>query len=79
MDGSKETRTSTLIEYGSSDPEGYSAMARLVGTPCAVAVLRILDGKMPVGLLAPHTPEINDPLMAELKKFGIECTEKTAV
>lgn len=28
-DGSKETRTSTLCEYG--DPKGYSAMAKLVG------------------------------------------------
>jgi len=28
-DGSKETRLSTLVEYGSSDPNGYSAMAKL--------------------------------------------------
>jgi saccharopine dehydrogenase (NADP+, L-glutamate forming) len=28
-DGSKETRTSTLVDYG--DPNGYSAMAKLVG------------------------------------------------
>lgn len=78
-DGEKETRTSTLIEYGSTEPGGYSAMARLVGIPCAVAVLRTLEGKMPVGLLAPYTPEINNPLMEELKKYGIECVEKTVV
>lgn len=41
-DGKKETRTSTLCEYG--EPEGsggYSAMAKLVGVPCAVAVLMV--------------------------------------
>lgn len=33
QDGSNETRTSTLCEYG--DPKGYSAMAKLVGVPVA--------------------------------------------
>lgn len=41
-DGSTETRTSTLCEYGT--PGGYSAMAKLVGVPCAVAVKFVLDG-----------------------------------
>ncbi|KAI9709707.1 MAG: Saccharopine dehydrogenase [NADP(+), L-glutamate-forming] [Bogoriella megaspora] len=36
-DGSRETRTSTLCEYGAPTGSGdYSAMARLVGIPCAV-------------------------------------------
>lgn len=43
-DGSKETRTSTLCEYG--DPSGYSAMAKLVGVPCGVAVKQVLDGTL---------------------------------
>lgn len=41
-DGKKEVRTSTLCEYG--DPNGYSAMAKLVGVPCAVAVQQVFDG-----------------------------------
>ena len=41
-DGSKETRTSTLCDYG--DPNGYSSMAKLVGVPCGVAVKQVLDG-----------------------------------
>lgn len=41
-DGSKEVRTSTLCEYGV--PGGYSAMAKLVGIPCGVAVKLVLDG-----------------------------------
>ena len=28
-DGTKQTRLSTLCEYGSAEPTGYSAMARL--------------------------------------------------
>jgi saccharopine dehydrogenase (NADP+, L-glutamate forming) len=75
-DGSKETRTSTLVEYG--DPKGYSAMAKLVGVPCGVAVKQVLDGTISEkGILAPMTSKINDPLMAELKKYGITMVEKT--
>ena len=75
-DGSKETRTSTLCEYG--DPEGYSAMAKLVSVPCGVAVMQVLEGKLPKGLLAPYTPEICNPLREELSKtWGIGMVEKT--
>jgi saccharopine dehydrogenase (NADP+, L-glutamate forming) len=75
-DGSKETRTSTLVEYG--DPKGYSAMAELVGTPCGVAVKQVLDGMISEkGILAPMSSKINDPLMEELKKYGISLIEKT--
>jgi saccharopine dehydrogenase (NADP+, L-glutamate forming) len=76
-DGSKETRTSTLAEYG--DPKGYSAMAKLVGVPCAVAVLQVLDGTIKdKGILAPMTPEICRPLLTTLEeKYGIKLKEKT--
>ena len=74
-DGKHETRTSTLCDYG--DPKGYSAMARLVGIPCGVAVMQVLEGKLPKGLLAPYKPEVCDPLREELKGWGIEMVEKT--
>ena len=36
-DGSRETRTSSLCEYGAPiGSGGYSAMAKLVGVPCGV-------------------------------------------
>ena len=36
-DGKRETRTSTLCEYGAPiGTGGYSAMAKLVGIPCGV-------------------------------------------
>ncbi|KAM0496182.1 Saccharopine dehydrogenase [NADP(+), L-glutamate-forming] [Verticillium nonalfalfae] len=75
--GERETRTSTLVEYG--DPAGYSAMAKLVGVPCAVAVKQVLNGTLAEkGVLAPMTSKINNPLMKELKeKYGISMVEKT--
>ncbi|KAL8798361.1 MAG: hypothetical protein Q9182_006725 [Xanthomendoza sp. 2 TL-2023] len=77
-DGKHETRTSTLCEYG--DPKGYSAMAKLVGIPCGVAVIQVLEGKLKKGLLAPYTPEICNPLRDELReKYGIELVEQTVV
>ena len=74
-DGRKETRTSSLVEYG--DPKGYSAMARLVGVPCAVACLMVLDGRISKrGVLAPVTWDVAGPITEELKtKFGIELKE----
>jgi saccharopine dehydrogenase (NADP+, L-glutamate forming) len=76
-DGTTETRTSTLIDYGV--PGGYSSMAKLVGVPCAVATQQILNGTLSKrGLLAPMSSEINDPIMKTLKEeYGIFLTEKT--
>jgi saccharopine dehydrogenase (NADP+, L-glutamate forming) len=78
-DGSKEVRTSTLAEYGV--PGGYSAMAKLVGVPCAVAVEQVLDGTIKTpGIHAPVTPEYAYPLLNALKeKYGIELKEKVIV
>jgi len=76
-DGTRETRTSTLCEYG--DPRGYSAMAKLVGVPCGVAAKQVLNGTIAAkGILAPMTTDITEPLMNELKdKYGITMKEKT--
>lgn len=76
-DGTTETRTSTLVDYG--DPKGYSSMAKLVGVPCAVATQQILDGTLSKkGLLAPMSSDINDPIMKTLKDdYGIFLVEKT--
>lgn len=76
-DGSKETRTSTLCEYG--NPAGYSAMAKTVGVPCGVAVKQVLNGTITKkGVLAPMTMDICGPLIKELKEeYGIELEERT--
>jgi saccharopine dehydrogenase (NADP+, L-glutamate forming) len=76
-DGSKEVCTSTLAEYG--DPKGYSAMAKLVGVPCAIAVQQVLDGTLSEkGILAPMSPEICGPLMKTLEdKYNVRFKEKS--
>ncbi|EXJ62754.1 saccharopine dehydrogenase [NADP+, L-glutamate-forming] [Cladophialophora yegresii CBS 114405] len=76
-DGSKETRTSTLVDYG--DPNGYSSMAKLVGVPCGLACLMVLDGRIKErGVLAPLKWDLAEPLLNELReKYGIFLTEKT--
>ncbi|CAG5188498.1 uncharacterized protein ALTATR162_LOCUS11969 [Alternaria atra] len=76
-DGSKSVRTCTLVDYG--DPKGYSAMAKLVGVPCAVAVQQVLDGTLSEkGILAPMSPEICAPLMKTLEEqYGVVFKEKT--
>ncbi|KAI5952694.1 LYS9 [Candida jiufengensis] len=76
-DGTTETRTSTLVDYGK--PDGYSSMAKLVGVPCAVATKQILNGTLnKKGLLAPMSSDINDSIMKELKdEYDIYLVEKT--
>lgn len=75
-DGKTEVRTSTLVDTGV--PGGYSAMAKLVGVPCAVAVKQVLDGTISKpGIHAPITPEFAYPLLKQLKEdYGIYLKEK---
>jgi saccharopine dehydrogenase (NADP+, L-glutamate forming) len=65
-----------MVEYG--DPKGYTAMAKTVGVPCAVAVRLVLNGTISDrGVLAPMNAKINDPLIKELKeKYNIGCKEE---
>lgn len=76
-DGTTEVRTSTLVDFGKVG--GYSSMAATVGLPVSVATRLVLDGTIKgPGLIAPYSPEINDPIMKELKdKYGIYLVEKT--
>ncbi|RAH81880.1 lysine-ketoglutarate reductase/saccharopine dehydrogenase [Aspergillus japonicus CBS 114.51] len=78
-DGSRERRTSTLVEYGEPvGPGSRSAMAKLVGLPCAVGVLAVLEGRIQEkGMVAPWTnARIAGMLRKELKaRFQIELKE----
>jgi spermidine synthase len=69
--------TSTLEAYGSTAPEGYSAMARTVGVPCGIATQLVLDGvlKEP-GVHAPYTPEVCEPLRKILEAEGLGLIER---
>jgi saccharopine dehydrogenase (NADP+, L-glutamate forming) len=74
-DGRKEHITSTLEAYG--EPGGYSAMARTVSLPAAIAVNLILRGAITTsGVHIPVIPELYEPILAGLKDLGIEFVEK---
>lgn len=75
-DGSINTIASSLQAYG-EQPHGPSAMAKLVGVPCGVAVQCIFDGKIgKPGVSRPYDEETCAVLRSELEKEGIVMTEK---
>ncbi|KWU45427.1 saccharopine dehydrogenase [Rhodotorula sp. JG-1b] len=78
-DGSKETRTSTLLDYGAPvGTDGPSSMAKLVGVPCGIATQLVLDGVVSAkGILAPYSMDIVKPIMEALEAEGITMVEKT--
>lgn len=72
----KEKIESTLIDYGI--PKGNSAMARTVSLPAAIAAKLILTGKIKTtGVQIPVSPEIYEPVLAELETLKIVFKEKT--
>ncbi|KAK4700898.1 spermidine synthase / saccharopine dehydrogenase (NADP+, L-glutamate-forming), partial [Phenoliferia sp. Uapishka_3] len=77
-DGSTETVTSTLLEFGAPVGSGSpSSMATTVGVPCGIAVQLVLDGVISrVGVLAPYSRDIVDPIMTALELEGITMVEK---
>ncbi|XP_034184998.1 lysine ketoglutarate reductase/saccharopine dehydrogenase [Osmia lignaria lignaria] len=73
-DNRREVRGINLVVYG--DVKGYSAMARTVGYPTAIAVKMILDGEIQQrGVILPFTPDIYRPMLNRLKTEGIEFFE----
>ncbi|KAF9357173.1 saccharopine dehydrogenase (NADP+, L-glutamate-forming), partial [Mortierella sp. AD094] len=74
-DGTRQSRTSTILEYG--NPEGASAMARLVGMPCGVATQLVLDGVINKhGILAPMSADLVYPLIKAIEAEGVVCHEE---
>lgn len=73
-DGKTEKRSSTMIAYG--EPNGYSAMAKTVGYPAAVATDMILKGEIKErGVIAPMSSEIYTPMLKKLYDEGIKFVE----
>jgi saccharopine dehydrogenase-like NADP-dependent oxidoreductase len=76
--GTRESWTSTLIEYG--QPGGDSAMARTVGFTAAVAATKILNGQITDrGVLLPVLPSIYGPVLDAMERLGIAFTESVEV
>lgn len=73
----RERIRSTLIEYGDSGQPGFTAMAKTVGLPAAIATKMALTGQLPLtGCQLPTHPAIYEPVLEELEKSGISFKEK---
>lgn len=65
----KEIKSSLVLK---GDDSIHTAMAKTVGLPLGIAAKLILEGKIKEkGLHIPVSPEIYEPVLAELEKYGI--------
>lgn len=66
---------SSLIVIGEN--QTYTAMAKTVGLPVAIAAIKILNGKIKTpGVQLPIKKEVYIPILRELKKYGILFKER---
>lgn len=66
---------SSMIVVGDDEPR--TAMAKTVGLPVAIAAKLLLNGKITrKGIHAPMYPDLYNPILDELKTFGIEFSER---
>uniref|UniRef100_A0A1A8QTP6 Alpha-aminoadipic semialdehyde synthase, mitochondrial n=2 Tax=Nothobranchius pienaari TaxID=704102 RepID=A0A1A8QTP6_9TELE len=76
--GELETKHVSLVVYG--DPNGFSAMAKTVGYPAAIAARMVLDGEIvSKGLVVPMTKEVYGPVLARLKDEGLHIMTKSTL
>jgi len=73
--GKKYQLESSMIING--DDQTYTAMAKTVGLPVAMAALRILNGEIKTpGVQLPIRKEVYEPILKELESYGIVFVEK---
>ncbi len=73
--GEKHQIESSMVIKG--DDQTYTAMAKTVGLPVAIAALKILNGEIKTpGVQLPITKEVYEPILKELEAYGIVFTEK---
>ena len=59
------------------DDQTYTAMAKTVGLPVAMATLQILNGKIKTpGVQLPINKEVYQPILRELEEYGVIFNEK---
>jgi saccharopine dehydrogenase-like NADP-dependent oxidoreductase len=72
-----ECITSTFIEYG--EPGGFTAIAKTVGLPAAIAAKLLLSDELPIsGCHIPTHPAIYSKVFPELKKSGLKFVTKAS-
>ncbi|KAB1276557.1 Alpha-aminoadipic semialdehyde synthase; mitochondrial [Camelus dromedarius] len=76
--GHLESKTIDLVVYG--DVNGFSAMAKTVGLPTAMAAKMLLDDEIQAkGLMGPFSEEIYGPILERIKAEGIMHTTRSTV
>ncbi|XP_069759495.1 alpha-aminoadipic semialdehyde synthase, mitochondrial isoform X2 [Narcine bancroftii] len=74
--GQLETKHDSLVVYG--DVGGFSAMAKTVGFPCAIAAEMIFDGEITAkGVFGPLAKDIYRPILDRIKAEGIVWTSNS--
>ncbi len=74
LGGAQHQIDSKMVCIG--DDQTYTAMAKTVGLPVAMAALQILNGKITTpGVQLPLAAEVYEPILAELETFGVRFLE----
>ncbi len=74
LDGKKKQIDSTMVIKG--DDQTYTAMAKTVGLPVAMAALKILNEEITTpGVQLPIAKEVYEPILKELENYGITFNE----
>lgn len=75
LNGKKHQIDSSMVIKG--DDQTYTAMAKTVGLPVAIATLKILNGEITnPGVQLPIKKEVYEPILKELEDFGVVFVEK---
>ncbi len=75
LDGKKHQIDATMVTLG--EDQTYTAMAKTVGLPVAIATLAILNGKIKTpGVQIPITKEVYTPILKALEDYGVTFNEK---
>lgn len=75
LNGVKKQIESNMVVLG--EDQTYTAMAKTVGLPVAMATLDILNGKIKSpGVQLPISKEVYEPILKELQDYGIQFKEK---
>lgn len=75
LNGEEKQIDSTMVCIG--DDQTYTAMAKTVGLPVAIATLHILNGNIKTpGVQLPIHKEVYLPILKELENYGVTFNEK---
>ena len=74
LNGVQKQIDATMVSVGEN--QTFTAMAKTVGLPVAIATLKILNGEITrPGVQLPITKDVYEPILKELEDYGIEFKE----